>query len=278
MDEARPSYYAIIPADVRYDDDIPPNAKLLYGEISALIGAEGYCYASNAYFSQIYKMSAETISRLISKLEKAGYIHRQVVKDNTGQIVSRRLYLTVSMPRIQAPDGADPAPDSVQGGIDEKINTPCEKNQEGIDEKVKGTNKSNTNNTPHSPPEGGAGASKKKSRGQKYKAQAEVLPERFEKFWEFYRTNVPPDRNAGNRQAALRAWDKLQPTSELVTVMAKALAAQVKTEAWKSGIGVPHASTWLNNHGWEDDWGSAAGSNTGLDENQNSEEAVEWVH
>lgn len=145
MDEARPSYYAIIPADVRYDDDIPPNAKLLYGEISALIGAEGYCYASNAYFSQIYKMSAETISRLISKLEKAGYIHRQVVKDNTGQIVSRRLYLTVSMPRIQAPDGADPAPDSVQGGIDEKINTPCEKNQEGIDEKVKGTNKSNTN-------------------------------------------------------------------------------------------------------------------------------------
>lgn len=145
MDEARPSYYAIIPADVRYDDDIPPNAKLLYGEISALIGAEGYCYASNAYFSQIYKMSAETISRLISKLEKAGYIHRQVVKDNTGQIVSRRLYLTVSMPRIQAPDGADPALDSVQGGIDEKNNTPCEKNQEGIDEKVKGTNKSNTN-------------------------------------------------------------------------------------------------------------------------------------
>ena len=54
MDEARPGYYAVIPADVRYDDRIPPNAKLLYGEISALIGAEGYCYASNGYFMKIY--------------------------------------------------------------------------------------------------------------------------------------------------------------------------------------------------------------------------------
>ena len=151
MDEARPGYYAVIPADVRYDDQIPPNAKLLYGEISALIGAEGYCYASNQYFSQIYKMSNETISRLISKLEKAGYIQRQVVKDNTGQIVSRKLFLTVSIPRIQTPN---PAPGKVPGGIDKKINTPCEKNQEGIDEKVKETNISNTNNTPKAPQRG----------------------------------------------------------------------------------------------------------------------------
>lgn len=145
MDEARPGYYAVIPADVRYDDRIPPNAKLLYGEISALIGAEGYCFASNQYFSQIYKMSNETISRLISKLEKAGYIQRQVVKDSSGQIVSRKLYLTVSMPRIQAPDNVNTGSADEQGGIDKKNNTPCAKKQEGIDEKIKDTNLSNTN-------------------------------------------------------------------------------------------------------------------------------------
>ena len=55
MEERKPGYYAIIPSDVRYDDSIPPNAKLLYGEISALIGAEGYCFASNDYFAELYK-------------------------------------------------------------------------------------------------------------------------------------------------------------------------------------------------------------------------------
>ena len=145
MDEARPGYYAIIPADVRYDDRIPANAKLLYGEISALIGAEGYCYASNTYFANIYKMTVENIARLISKLEKAGHIKRVVIRDKTGQIVQRKLYLKASLPDIQEPE-KDVNIDTAQrqGGIDKKINTPQQKNQEGIDKKIKETNTSIT--------------------------------------------------------------------------------------------------------------------------------------
>ena len=98
MEDNRPSYYAIIPSDVRYDDSIPANAKLLYGEISALIGAEGYCFASNDYFAALYKTTRETIARQLTKLEQAGHIRRVIERDKSGQIVARKLYLKVSMP------------------------------------------------------------------------------------------------------------------------------------------------------------------------------------
>lgn len=131
MNEAKPGYYAVIPAEVRYDDRLPANAKLLYGEISALIGADGFCYASNQYFSELYGMAEETISRLIAKLEKAGHILRQLIRDDSGQVTQRRLYL-----RVSVPDGQP---------LDENVNTSPQKNQEGIDEKVKDTNLSITN-------------------------------------------------------------------------------------------------------------------------------------
>ena len=103
MDDIRPSYYAVIPADVRYDEGIPPNAKLLYGEISALVGKEGFCYASNSYFMKLFGFSDPTISRLITQLEKAGYIRREIEKDDSGQVKRRKIYLSVSVPDIQPP-------------------------------------------------------------------------------------------------------------------------------------------------------------------------------
>lgn len=243
MEERKPGYYAIIPADVRYDDRIPANAKLLYGEISALIGADGFCFASNQYFADVYGCTPVTVARLISKLEENGYIKRELVRDNTGQIVQRKLYLSVSMPEIQPLNNFD--------------NTPQQNCGEGINKNVKDTNTSITNNIPPIiPQEGDGGAKGKKRSRQKNKAQAETLPERFDGFWLFYRTHIPPERNAGNRQKAIRAWDNLAPDDALASTMAASLAKQVKTEAWQSGIGVPHASTWLNNRGWEDDWGA----------------------
>jgi hypothetical protein len=86
-----PNYYAVIPANVRYSD-ITPNAKLLYGEITALANKTGYCYANNSYFSNLYNVSEVSISKWISELVKKGFINRQLnYKEGTKEILNRYL-------------------------------------------------------------------------------------------------------------------------------------------------------------------------------------------
>ena len=69
-EENRPSYYAIIPSNVRYCEELKYPERLLYGEITALAGKEGYCFATNKYFAELYHVIPGTISRWISHLEK----------------------------------------------------------------------------------------------------------------------------------------------------------------------------------------------------------------
>lgn len=69
-----PNYYAIIPANVRYNNSIQQGAKLLYGEITALSNKTGCCWAGDQYFMGLYKVSQATIQRWLTSLEKNGYI------------------------------------------------------------------------------------------------------------------------------------------------------------------------------------------------------------
>lgn len=118
-DENR-GYYAIIPANVRYDENLTANAKLLYGEITALCNEKGYCWANNGYFSKLYNVSNVSISKWISELEQKGYINRDIIyKDGTKEILNRYLRIVY-----------DP--------IKENFNTP-------IKEKLKDNNTSSNN-------------------------------------------------------------------------------------------------------------------------------------
>ena len=74
----KPNYYAIIPANVRYDSELTPNAKLLYGEISALTQKNGVCYATNKYFSELYNVSQVSISKWINSLVDKGYVNFEI--------------------------------------------------------------------------------------------------------------------------------------------------------------------------------------------------------
>lgn len=105
-----PSFYAIIPADVRYDERLKPNAKLLYGEITALANREGFCWAANDYFADLYKVSTETVSRWVSQLNKCGYIEVEMIKNDGNQ---RRIT------------------------IDKKVKTSCQKKQDPLTKKAR---------------------------------------------------------------------------------------------------------------------------------------------
>jgi len=83
-----PTYYANIPANVRYSN-LKPNAKLLYGEITALSNKLGYCFASNSYFAELYGVSKNTVSRWISDLNKLGFISVQIERNSNNQITKR---------------------------------------------------------------------------------------------------------------------------------------------------------------------------------------------
>ena len=128
MEEQReqPSYYAIIPATIRYDKDLKANEKLLYGEITSLTQKSGKCFASNNYFAELYGVAKETVSGWISNLEKKGYIKRDIIyKEGTKEIINR--YITIN---------EYPINEKINTPINEKINTP-------INEKIKGNTTSN---------------------------------------------------------------------------------------------------------------------------------------
>lgn len=118
-----PSYYAFIPAQVRYDSDLKPSAKLLYGEITALCNEKGICWASNKYFADLYKVSKETISRWISQLAEKKYIFVKIFYKKESKEIDKRI-ISINYFKENIP-------------IDENVNTYSQKNQEPIDKNVK---------------------------------------------------------------------------------------------------------------------------------------------
>lgn len=97
--EIKPAYFAIIPARVRYAPELPPNAKLLYGEITALCNDRGYCWAGNEYFADLYGVKKNTISDWVSALVKNNFLAREIIyKSGTREIEKRVLRLTEALP------------------------------------------------------------------------------------------------------------------------------------------------------------------------------------
>ena len=80
-----PTYYSVVPATVRYDNNLSNSEKIMYSEISALVNMGGSCFATNKYFAKLYGVHTGTISRWVSNLEKQGHI--KVIMDEGGRTI-----------------------------------------------------------------------------------------------------------------------------------------------------------------------------------------------
>ena len=89
----QPSYYAVIPSHVRYCEKLGYAERLLYGEITALTGKDGYCFASNKYFAELYHVTIPTISKWISHLNKYGFIKVEIIRSEKNEVLERRIFI-----------------------------------------------------------------------------------------------------------------------------------------------------------------------------------------
>ena len=132
MSHENPAYYAIIPANVRYDKRLKAMERILYGEITALANKMGYCTAKNKYFGDLYDVHQNTAGGWINRLEKFGYILTELIYDGK-QIIGRRIYISDAIPSTRNRKNTETNPDD----LNEKIDTPVnEKIDTPVNEKV----------------------------------------------------------------------------------------------------------------------------------------------
>lgn len=114
------SYYAVIPATVRYDVRLKLLSRMLYGEITALSNERGYCWANNKYFANLYNVSIQTVSGCIKQLIDCGYITSEIkYKENSKEVESRVLKII---------DNFNTPTRNFEGGMEEILNTPLKEN------------------------------------------------------------------------------------------------------------------------------------------------------
>jgi len=91
-EENKIGYYAIIPSTVLFNEDVKANEKLLYAVITVLANKEGYCFASNGYLAGLLNAQPHTVSKWVSHLKELGFVFVDIIKNDKGEIIQRRIY------------------------------------------------------------------------------------------------------------------------------------------------------------------------------------------
>jgi len=183
-----------------------------------------------------HKDGLSAIRSAIQELESAGYVSRSDQVRTEGGTFRGADYVVREIPVGGAPTACE-----------NRTRTACENpiSENRTRSHIKKPNTIGPSTNPPIAPQG-AGADFVPHSTSSWK------PERFDSFWKFYPLHK-------SKQAAIKAWDKLKPSDELLAVIGKALKRQIAEEQaraarerrpfeWKL-----HASTYLNGARWTDE-------------------------
>jgi len=81
-----PTFWARLPAEIRYHPRLCPGAKLLWAEAAALQEVGGECYATDAYFARVFGAGLRTVQRWIASLSAAGVM--EITTESGRRIIS----------------------------------------------------------------------------------------------------------------------------------------------------------------------------------------------
>lgn len=241
---AQRNYWGVIPGEVLHDRDLTAAAKLLYVILSSMAGQDGYCWPANETLAAELDLSKRRVQELLSKLQERGYIRVDVCRaEDTREVERRYIYCGLFLDRETPP----PSCEGPQDPRAENCTPSCEISHDPP-AKSRVANKVRKEKEKYITPIPPEGAARKGTRKRADKSVPDWNPERFESFWEYYRTHARGE----DRQGAARAWDKLKPDDATIDAMARTLRWQTASEEWRRGVGIPYAATWLNNARWKD--------------------------
>ena len=181
------------------------------------------------------------VRRLVGLLEKAGYLLREQAHDDGGKFAKNVYVLQEKPPLSRNQYDGEPLKSPLSGNADIGETRQREKPLSVSATQSKNVETKAYNNPPYSPPKGDGAEPRK----QRSKTTPTWKPERFEGFWAYY-------PRGENRMGAVRAWDRLKPDDALIETIGRALQVLKASPAWRDGVGIPYAATFLNGRRWED--------------------------
>lgn len=169
---------------------------------------------------QIVAEGRDSVRSAVKELLTAGYLTRERIREN-GKLKGAE-YTVREVPE-GAENGGKPVPENPMS------ENPTLGNRTEINKDI--TSK-DIYNPPIAPPRNAASMPKHE-------------PERFTGFWQLYPRHE-------QRAKAAKAWDRLNLSGKEIDDLARGLQWFLSSEMWQKGIGVPYASTWLNQRRWEE--------------------------